>query len=447
MSKILIIDDESDICFLISEILGDEKFISETAYNSNEALSKYYEFNPDLIILDVWLGSSELDGLELLSRFKELDPLIPIIIISGHGNVDMAVSAIKMGAYDFIEKPFNSEKLIITCKRAIESALLINENNKLRLIVNPSIPLIGNSNFIIQLKKNIVKIAESNSRIFIVGPHGSGKKLIAQLIHQNSIFSKNLCSIIDFKDTSKNELVSLFSDSSKYINKNLIAQSNQTTLILNNIDLLNLDYQKKLLFFIENNNFYLKNNMIIKQKIISISSKNINDEIKDGNFLQSLFDRLSVINLKVPPVNLRRDDVLPICEFYLNYYNKDKNLTFKFSNTVKIKLQLYDWPGNVSQIINYAEKTIILNNNLDKKDLIEIEDLPLDMGYYNKIDKNENKFELSLKEARNNFEKDYLISQIKRFNGNIRKISDFTGMERTALYRKFKSLNIDINKI
>lgn len=157
MSKILIIDDESDICFLISEILGDEKFISETAYNSNEALSKYYEFNPDLIILDVWLGSSELDGLELLSRFKELDPLIPIIIISGHGNVDMAVSAIKMGAYDFIEKPFNSEKLIITCKRAIESALLINENNKLRLIVNPSIPLIGNSNFIIQLKKILLK--------------------------------------------------------------------------------------------------------------------------------------------------------------------------------------------------------------------------------------------------------------------------------------------------
>lgn len=139
--------------------------------------------------------------------------------------------------------------------------------------------------------------------------------MIAQLIHQNSIFSKNLCSIIDFKDTSKNELVSLFSDSSKYINKNLIAQSNQTTLILNNIDLLNLDYQKKLLFFIENNNFYLKNNMIIKQKIISISSKNINDEIKDGNFLQSLFDRLSVINLKVPPVNLRRDDVLPIVNF------------------------------------------------------------------------------------------------------------------------------------
>ena len=170
-----IIDDESDICFLISEILGDEKFISEKAFNSKQALSKYNDFNPDLIILDVWLGSSEFDGLELLSKFKDLNPLIPVIVISGHGNVDMAVSAIKMGAYDFIEKPFNSEKLIVTCKRAIESALLINENNKLKSIVSPSIPLIGKSSFILQLKKNINKIAESNSRVFISGSMGSGK--------------------------------------------------------------------------------------------------------------------------------------------------------------------------------------------------------------------------------------------------------------------------------
>ena len=446
MPKILIIDDENDICFLISEILSDEKFISETANNSTEALSKYNEFNPDLIILDVWLGSSELDGLELLSKFKNLNPLMPIVVISGHGNVDMAVSAIKIGAYDFLEKPFNSEKLIVTCKRAIESAILVNENNKLKSIVNLSIPLVGNSNFIIQLKKNINKIAASNSRVFISGPIGSGKKLTAQLIHQNSFFSKNLCSIIDFKDISDNEIKTLFSDLPKDINKNLIIQSNNTTLILNNIDLLNINYQKKLLFFLETNQFYSKNNISLKQKIISITSKDILIEINQGNFLQSLFDRLSIIYLEIPPVNLRREDILPICDFYLNYYNKNKKFNFTFSDSAKSTLQLYDWPGNISQIINYAEKTIILNHNLNNKGHFEIDNLPLDMGYYNEIYKTDNKFELSLKVARNNFEKDYLISQIKRFNGNIKKISDFTGMERTALYRKFKSLNIKIDK-
>ena len=446
MSKVLIIDDEADICFLISEILVDEKFITETVNNSNQALSKYDQFNPDLIILDVWLGNSELDGIELLSKFKDLNPLMPIIIISGHGNVNMAVNAIKIGAYDFIEKPFNSEKLIVTCKRAIESASLIRENNRLKSIMNPSISLIGKSNFINQLKKNINKISESNSRVFITGPIGSGKKLTAQLIHQNSIFGKNLCFIIDFKDVSENEIENIFSDLSKDLNENLLVQSNNTTLILNNIDLLTIYFQKKLLFFLENNQFYSKNNIFIKQKIISITSKDIKNEISQGNFLQSLFNRLAVIYLEIPSINLRREDVIPICAYYLNYYNKNKKFNFTFSDAAKTKLQLYDWPGNVSQIINYAEKTIILNHNSNDNSHFEIDNLPLEMGNYNIMDKIENKFELSLKEARNKFEKDYLISQIKRFNGNIKKISDFTGMERTALYRKFKSLNINLDK-
>ena len=318
MSKVLIIDDETDICFLISEILVDEEFITETANNSNQALSKYDQFNPDLIILDVWLGNSELDGIELLSKFKDLNPLIPIIIISGHGNVDMAVNAIKIGAYDFIEKPFNSEKLIVTCKRAIESALLIRENNRLKSIMNSSIVLVGKSNFINELKKNINKISESNSRIFITGPIGSGKKLTAQLIHQSSIFGKNLCFIIDFKNISENEIENIFSDLSKDLNENLLVQSNNTTLILNNIDLLTIYFQKKLLFFLENNQFYSKNNISIKQKIISITSKDIKKEIIQGNFLQSLYNRLSVICLEIPSINLRREDIIPICEYYLN---------------------------------------------------------------------------------------------------------------------------------
>ena len=184
----------------------------------------------------------------------------------------------------------------------------------------------------------------------------------------------------------------------------------------------------------------------LQHKIISLSSKNLLEEIVKGNFLKSLYDRLSVININIPPINSRREDIVIIFEFYLNYYNKNKKFNFIFSENAKSKLELYDWPGNISQIINYAEKTIILNHNLVANDQFEIDNLPLDMGEYNQIGKSDNNFELSLREARNNFEKDYLISQIKRFNGNIKKISDFTGMERTALYRKFKSLNITIDK-
>ena len=446
MPRVLIIDDENDICFLISEILSDESYICTSANNSTVALEKYKMFNPDLIILDVWLGNSEFDGIELLSKFKVLNPLIPIIIISGHGTVDMAVSAIKKGAYDFIEKPFNSDKLTVTVRRAIESASLLKENNKLKLIVKTTIPLIGNSDFVFKLNKNIHKIAQSNSRILISGPSGIGKKLVAQIIHENSSFSESLCTIIDFKNITDDELSSFFSDLDEKINSNILVQFNNTTLILDNIDFLNIDYQKKLILFLEDSNLYIKNNIILKQKIIAISSKKIEDEISKGNFLMSLYNRIAVIKIEIPSINLRRDDIVPISEFYLNYYNRNKKINFSFSKNSRIRLETYDWPGNVSQIINYAEKTIILNQDLSSESDIVIENIPLDMGNYKQDHEKENNFELSLKEARNNFEKAYLLSQIKRFNGNIRNISEFTGMERTALYRKFKSLNIETDK-
>ena len=446
MSKVLIIDDENDICFLISEILNDENFNCETANNSSQALEKFNSFNPDLLILDVWLGNSEYDGIELLKKIKFLNPLIPIIIISGHGTVDMAVNAIKNGAYDFIEKPFNSDKLVVTSKRAIESAKLIKENAKLKSIVNPDIPLVGISHFIIQLKKDLLKIAQSNSRVLISGPTGSGKKLLSQLIHQNSIYSSSFCYLIDIKNSSENELNILFSDEEKNISQNVITQSNNNTLILDNIDYLNLNYQKKLLFLLENPNFFKKNKIEIKQKIITLSSKDLEIEVANGNFLQSLYERINIIHIEVPAISSRREDILPICEYYLEYYNKNKRFKFNFSKSAQSKLELYDWPGNVSQIINYAEKTIILNQDLNKQNHFEIENLPLDMGIYESDNNTQSNYELSLKEARFNFEKDYLLSQIKRFNGNIKKISEFTGMERTALYRKFKSLDIDTEK-
>ena len=441
-TRVLIIDDEKDICFLISEILNDENFTTDVALNSSEALKKFESLKPELIILDVWLGNSDLDGIELLKEFKKINPTIPIIIISGHGTVDMAVQAIKNGAYDFLEKPFNSEKILITSKRAIESAKLIYENENLKKIVNPVIPIVGNSNFIKNIKKNIDKFSSSLSRILISGPKGSGKKLIAQNIHRLSSKSKSLADIIDFKNLDESDLFNMFQDKSDKIKQNLFYKSNNKTLILNNIDFLPLNFQKKLLFFLENKQIFQNFKIDLNIKIIATTNKDIIEEIKKGNFLENLYERLKVINIHVPPIKDRREDIIPICEFYLDYFNLNKKFKFYLSKKSSNKLEAYEWPGNVRQIINYVEKTIIFNQEYNNNKDYELDNLPTDMG---EIDENINissHFSLSLKEARQNFEKEYLLSQIERFNGNISKISEFTGMERTALYRKFKSLNI-----
>jgi two-component system nitrogen regulation response regulator NtrX len=446
-SKVLIIDDEKDICYLISEILQDEKFITESALNSSEAIKKLETFRPDVIILDVWLGpKSELDGIELLKKIMTFNSLIPVIVITGHGTVDMAVSAIKNGAYDFIEKPFNSEKITILSKRAIESAKLANENKLLKKIANPNTPLIGNSSFIINLKKDLNGFSKSKSRILITGSRGSGKKLIAQILHNNSFGLENLAKIIDFNNLSDSELSEMLDENKdKTTNKNIFINSNNGTLIFDNIDSLPIFFQKKILFYLENEDFFNKSDIKRNIKIISISSINIDYEIQQGNFMKDLLDRLNVIRIKVPPINERREDVIPICNYYLDYFNKNKKYNFYLSKKSSNQLEVYDWPGNVHQIINYIEKTIISFQDLNSESDYMLDDLPNDMSEIEDNSSIATHFGLSLKVARQNFEKEYLLSQIKRFNGNIMKISEFTGMERTALYRKFKSLNISLN--
>ena len=443
MNKILIIDDEKDICFLISEILKDEKYLTDIALNSDEALKKFND-KPNLVILDVWLSNSKLDGIELLKEFKRIDNNIPIIIISGHGTVDLAVKSIKNGAYDFLEKPFNSDKLIILTKRAIESSYLLNENKDLKNIIVPNIPLVGSSNFIRKLIHHLKEHSLSKSRLLISGDFGTGKKHLANVIHLNSPFKDKLPVSIDFKKTSNESLEKIFSDDKNNSNENLFLRSNNNTLILLNIETLPINYQKKLLFFLENNSFFEDLKINLNIKIISITESNLELEIEKGNFLKRLFDRVSTENIKTLPLSKRREDILPILDYYLNDISGNGNL-FKFSKSALTKLQLYDWPGNISQLINYIEKSLILNQDKSSNTELEVDDLALQMGDDTAIISNNQNLELSLKDARNEFEKEYLVSQIKRFNGNISKVSDFTGMERTALYRKIKSLNIKID--
>ncbi len=444
MHKVLIIDDEKDICFLISEILKDEDYITTSALNSDDAIKKFSENKPDLIILDVWLSNSKLDGIELLQEFKTLDNKIPVIIISGHGTVDLAVKSIKNGAYDFLEKPFNSDKLIILSKRAIESSQLISENKDLKNIVVPNIPLVGNSSYTKKISKKIKEQANSKSRLLLSGDFGTGKKHLANLIHQQSVFKDKLPMSIDFKKLTNDSLDKLFTDNEKYLNENIFLRSNNNTLILLNIDNLPINYQKKILFFLENENFFKKQKITLNNKIISLTDKDLNDEIEKGNFIKRLYVRISTDNIITLPLSKRRDDILPILDYYLSYISGgSKNV--KFSKSALTKLQMYDWPGNISQLINYVEKSLILSqDNQDKLDL-EVDDLALEMGDDTATISSKQSLDLSLKDARSEFEKEYLISQIKRFNGNITKVSEFTGMERTALYRKLKSLNIKID--
>ncbi len=442
MHKVLIIDDEKDICFLISEILKDENYNTSIALNSDEAISKFNEIKPDLVILDVWLSNSKLDGIEILKEFKSIDNSIPIIIISGHGTVDLAVKSIKNGAYDFLEKPFNSDKLIILTKRAIESSSLMSENKNLKDTLIKKMPLIGDSEFIKKINKHLIEQSSSNSRLLIEGPFGTGKKHFTNLIHQNSQYKDKLPISIDFKKLTNEALDKMFAENKNAINENIFYRSNNNTLILLNIETLPNIYQKKLLNFLENKKFFEDLDIKLNYKIITITEKNLEIEIEKGNFIKRLFDRISTDFIKFKPLSDRRDDVLPVLDFYLNE-KSGGNLNFKFSSRALTKLQMYDWPGNISQLINYVEKSLILNQDQNIKEL-EVDDLALQMGDETASNSSNNSLDLSLKEARSEFEKNYLISQIKRFNGNITKVSEFTGMERTALYRKFKSLDIKV---
>ncbi len=442
MHKVLIIDDEKDICFLISEILKDENYNTSIALNSDEAISKFNEIKPDLVILDVWLSNSKLDGIEILKKFKSINSNIPIIIISGHGTVDLAVKSIKNGAYDFLEKPFNSDKLIILTKRAIESSSLLSENKNLKDTLIKSIPLIGKSEFIKKINKHLNEQISSNSRLLIEGPFGTGKKHFTNLIHQNSQYKDKLPISIDFKKLTNEALDNMFAENKNAINENIFYRSNNNSLILLNIETLPNIYQKKLLNFLENKKFFEDLDIKLNHKIITITEKNLEIEIEKGNFIKRLYDRISTDFIKFKSLSERRDDVLPILDFYLNE-KSGGNLKFKFSSKALTKLQMYDWPGNISQLINYVEKSLILNQDQNIKEL-EVDDLALQMGDETASNSSNNSLDLSLKEARSEFEKNYLISQIKRFNGNITKVSEFTGMERTALYRKFKSLDIKV---
>lgn len=456
---ILVVDDEDDIRALVSEVLTAEGFTVRTAANSMQAFEAINERPPRAIILDIWLQNSDMDGLGVLEIVKKRYPLLPVIVISGHGTIETAVTAIKMGAYDYVEKPFTHDKLMIVLKRACEAAKLKKENIDLKSRVIERTEMVGTSVVISKLKAEIERVAPTSGRVMIFGESGSGKELVARLIHKKSkrangpfvVFSPTGMSV----DRVQQELFSEYSksDTSAVITKRLsvLEAANNGTLFIDEVADLPSITQTKILKFLQDQVFEKpgsNKSAKLDIRIITATSRDINDEISCGKFRQDLFYRLNVVPIKTPALSERKDDIPLLVEYFVKQLARFSGLKEReFSSEALAALQAYNWHGNIRQLRNVIEWTLIMNPPTgDSLHIIRPDMLPSEVinGAVNisKPDTNLDMMSMPLREAREVFERQYLTAQMSRFNNNISKTSAFVGMERSALHRKLKLLNI-----
>ena len=444
--EILIIDDNTDIRNIINDLIIEAGFTTRLAANYNQALNEIDKKLPDVAIIDVKLDKGENDGLELLSYIKTKDKHIPVIIITGHANVEMAVKALQAGAFEFIEKPFNQERLINFVNRAIENINLRNKNKEFESKLFYSYELIGNSNNINDIKDKINKISISESRIFINGPAGSGKELIGRKIHKQSNRHKGPFVVLNgaLLDIKKYEL-ELFGEEmhNGSISYGALEKSTGGTLLIDEISEIPLDTQSKILRVLIDQKFKRINgnhDINVDVRIICTSSKNIKKEIENNNFREDLYHRLNVFEINIDPLQNRISDIPLLVEYFSEKISVNYNLKKLKIDVNNSYLLNYSWPGNVRELRNLIERIAILSpDSSDKISSIIKESLKTNV-ITNKL--SENSLSVPLKEARENFEKEYLTTQLKKFNGNIAKTADFIGMERSALHRKLKGLGV-----
>ena len=445
-TEILIIDDNIDIRNIINDLLIDSGFKTRLAANYNQALSEIDKKLPNVAIIDVKLDKGDNDGLELLSHIKKKDKNIPVIIITGHANVEMAVMALKSGAFEFIEKPFTQERLLNFVKRAVENISLKNINKEYEDKLFSSYELIGDSKNIQDIKEQIDKISFSESRIFINGPTGSGKELIARKIHKKSKRNKGPFVILNaaLLDIKKYEL-ELFGEEKDdgSILYGALEVASGGFLLIDEISEIPLETQSKILRVLIDQKFKRINgshDINVDVRIICSSSKDIKKEIENGNFREDLYHRLNVFEINIDPLKDRVSDISLLVEYFSEKISTNYNLKKLSIDTNNKYLLNYDWPGNVRELRNLIERIAILSpdsadkiSNIIKESLKtpDIKNVP-----------SENSLSIPLKEARENFEKEYLTTQLKKFNGNISKTADFIGMERSALHRKLKGYGI-----
>ena len=447
--EILVVDDNSDIRQLISGILKDQGLAVREAANFNQALLEINKKLPDVAIIDVKLDKGDNDGIELLVHIKKIDDDVPVIMISGHANVQMAVDSLKMGAFEFIQKPFSTERLLNFLKRAIENVDLKKEKRILENKLFHSYEIVGKSQSIEKVKNLISKLSNTESRIFISGPAGSGKELVARQIHKQSQRSKKPFVVVNgaLLDPQKYELELFGSENANETTSyGFFEKAKDGSLLIDEVTEIPLETQAKILRVLTDQKFRGVNGskeINVNVRIISTSSKNIREEVDKGNFREDLYHRLNVVPIFLPPLKERTEDI----PLLLNYFSK-KISELNGINETKLDTNFnlyysYDWPGNVRELRNLVERISILSLNENANNINQlVQDALIQKNVSKNLDSYESVLSYPLKEAREKFEKNYLTSQLKKNKGNISKTAEFIGMERSALHRKLKTLGV-----
>ncbi|KEG16633.1 sigma-54-dependent transcriptional regulator [Bartonella bacilliformis] len=450
VSDILIVDDEVDIRELVAGILNDEGYETRVACNSDEALAEINGRIPKLIFLDIWLQGSRVDGLALLDKIKIRYPALPVVMISGHGNIEMAVSAIKRGAYDFIEKPFKADRLVLVAERALENSKLKRELFELRKRSNEAPAFLGTSTAMKHLRQVIEKVAPTNSRVMITGPSGSGKEMAARAIHALSTrYNGPFVTINAAMITPERMEIELFGNEMESGERKVgaLEEAHGGTLYLDEIADMPRGTQSKILQVLTSQTFERvggTKRVKVDVRVISSTVQNLENLISDGRFREDLFHRLSVVPISVPPLSARSEDIPELVHYFVKTISRQIGIKPRdISDDAIAVLQSHTWPGNVRQLRNNIERLLILARDDDRPITPEL--LPFEVNDsfpHMQMETDESIMDLPLREARELFEKRYLTAQIGRLGGNISRTAEFIGMERSALHRKLKALGV-----
>ena len=453
-TDILIVDDEADIRELVSGILSDEGHGTRTAKDADEALSLLAARRPHLMFLDIWLQGSRLDGLQLLEIIKDQHPTLPVVMISGHGNIETAVAAIRLGAYDFIEKPFKADRLVLVAERALETSRLKRENVELRTRSLSADRVVGRSTCANQLRQVIDKVAPANSRVLIAGAPGTGKELAARMIHAGSSRSASPFVVINaatmLPDAMESELFGVEGADGRSRKVGALEEAHGGTLFIDEVADMPRETQSRILRVLVDQNFQRVGGSArvhVDVRIVSSTARDLPALIAEGVFREDLFHRLAVVPIRVPALSERRDDIPELVSFFMDQVSANTGLPRRrIGADAMAVLQSHDWPGNIRQLRNNVERLMILAAG-EAETEITADMLPSEIGTLVPATPNgaggEKLMSLPLREAREVFEREYLVAQISRFGGNISRTAEFIGMERSALHRKLKSLAID----
>ena len=449
MSDILIVDDERDIRELIGDILRDEGFETRLAANSDACMAEINASPPGLMILDIWLKDSHMDGIDILKTVKRSNPDIPVVIISGHGNIEIAVAAIKQGAYDFIEKPFNIDQLMVVISRAMEASRLRRENSDLRRRDVIAAEMIGQSPAFRTLKSALDKVTRSNGRVMLTGPAGAGKEVAARYIHANSARASGpfvTVAAAAIEPDRMEEVLFGRETAGRGVEQGLLEQAHGGVIYFDEVADMPPGTQSKILRVLVEQHFTRAggtDKVRVDLRVISSTTRDLKAEISAGRFRQELYDRLNVVPVHVPGLEERREDIPLLARHFARMFNATQGLALReLSEEAEALLQTMAWPGNVRQLRNVIERALILGDGSGPISVSELQsDAPAEAAP-GRLVLGGSLATLPLREARELFEREYLLTQINRFGGNISRTASFVGMERSALHRKLKSLGV-----